>query len=100
MSINKIAAYGGSEHCHFEVARSLHRLSVTVLCAMSTRGIVGAVFIDGAFTSERYCEVLANTFIPVIQSDSEFELIWFMQDGARPNRTSNVFAVLEEHFHD
>lgn len=88
----------GSEHPHFAIDRSLHPLRVTVWCAMSTRGIVGAVFVDGTVTSARYCDVLANSFIPAIQGDPEFELMWFMQDGARPHRTSNVFDLLDEHF--
>ena len=67
---------------------------------MSTRGIFGALFIDGTVISERYHDVLANNFIPTIQSDPEFNLMWFMQDCARPHRTSNVFALLEERFHD
>ena len=62
----------GSEHPHFEVDRSLHPLRVTAWCAMSTQGIIGAIFVDGIATSEQYCDVLANSFIPVIQNDPEF----------------------------
>lgn len=88
----------GSEHPHFEINSSLHSVRVTVWYAMSTRGIVRAVFVNGTVTSERYCDVLANNFIPAVQSNSEFDLMWFMQDGARPHHTSNMFALLEEHF--
>ena len=65
----------GSEHPHFEVDRSLYPLRITVWCAMSTRGVVGAVSVDGTVTSERHCDVMANNFISVIQSDPEFDLM-------------------------
>ncbi|GFT66313.1 uncharacterized protein NPIL_670331 [Nephila pilipes] len=66
---------------------------------MSARGIVGAVFVDGTVTNECYYDVLTNNFIPVIQSDPEFDLIWFIQDGTgSSHRTSNESALLEEHF--
>ncbi|GFU18781.1 uncharacterized protein NPIL_218881 [Nephila pilipes] len=58
----------------------------------------GAAFVDGTVTSKRYCVVLSNNFIPVIQSDPEFDLMWFIEVGAGPHRISNVFALLEEHF--
>ena len=40
----------------------------------------------------------SNVGRKAIQSDPEFDLMWFMQDGARPHRSAAVFAVLEEHF--
>ncbi|GFS59698.1 hypothetical protein NPIL_689501 [Nephila pilipes] len=65
---------------------------------MSTRGIVGTIFVDETVTNERYCDVLANNFFRVIQSDPEFDLMSLIQDGTRPYRPSNVFALLKEHF--
>ena len=94
MSRKKLAVFAGSEHPNFEVDRSLLQMRGTVWCAISIRGMVGAVFVDGTVASERYYGVLANNFIPVIQSDLKFNLLWFMQDGARPHRTSNLFALL------
>ncbi|GFS31200.1 hypothetical protein NPIL_550461, partial [Nephila pilipes] len=44
--------------------------------ATSTRGLVREVFVDGTVTSERYCDVLGNNFISVIQRDPEFDLVW------------------------
>lgn len=53
---------------------------------------------DGTVTSQRYCDVLANNFIPIIQSAPGFYWMWFIQDGARPHRTSDIFALLAENF--
>ena len=65
---------------------------------MSSHGIIGAIFIEGTVTTERYVKILKNDFIPIIQSDPDFEKMWFMQEGTRPHRTDGVFEVLEEHF--
>lgn len=88
----------GTENPHFAIEKSLHPKRVTVWCAMSSRGIIGAIFIEGTVTAERYVKILENDLIPIIQSDPDFEKMWFMQDGARPHRTNRVFEVLEEHF--
>ena len=37
-------------------------------------------------------------FIPTIQGAGYISDFWFMQDGARPHRTSDVFELLAEHF--
>lgn len=36
-------------------------------------------------------------FTPIIQS-TYLKKMWFMQDGARPQRTDRLFQILEEHF--
>ena len=42
--------------------------------------------------------MLADYFIPTAQGLDCVENWWFMQDEARPHRTSDVFDLLEEHF--
>ena len=44
--------------------------------------------------------MLRNQFIIVIQSERDFESMWFMQDGAPDHRTNEVFHLLEEHFNE
>jgi len=88
----------GSENPHYSIEKSLHPLRVTVWCALSSAGIIGAIFIDGTVTSSQYIEVLKDNFIPAIQSYPGFDQMWIMQDEARPHRTTDVFAVLNEYF--
>ena len=44
--------------------------------------------------------MLAEEFIPIIQGMGKIQDHWFMQDGARPHRTGEVFDLLNEHFGD
>ncbi|GBM81619.1 hypothetical protein AVEN_82347-1 [Araneus ventricosus] len=50
--------------------------------------------------SARYVEALRNQFIKAIQSEPDFESMWFMQDGATPHPTTEVFDRLEKHFNE
>ncbi|GFS82535.1 uncharacterized protein NPIL_570211 [Nephila pilipes] len=50
-----------SEHPHFEINLSLHTLRVTAWCAMSTLGIVGAVFVDGIVNATVTCWPIIST---------------------------------------
>ena len=44
--------------------------------------------------------MLEEVFIPHLHSHNELQDSWFMQDGARPHRTAEVFSVLNQHFGD
>ncbi|GBN95858.1 hypothetical protein AVEN_204265-1 [Araneus ventricosus] len=54
--------------------------------------------LEETVNSAQYVEALRNQFIPAIQSEPDFESMWFMQDGATPHHTNEVFDLLEEHF--
>ena len=71
---------------------------ITVWCAICEQGIFGPVFIDQNVNGERYKQLLLERFIPFAQGLNAVDLYWFMQDGALPHRTNNVFQVLDEHF--
>ena len=88
----------GSENPHFSIEKSLHPQRLTVWCAISSKGIIGPIFIEGTVNHESYRRVLEENFIPAIQGTQDINQIWFMQDGATPHRTNDVFKVLEEHF--
>ncbi|GBL70488.1 hypothetical protein AVEN_217785-1 [Araneus ventricosus] len=90
----------GTENSHFAIEKSLYPRPVTVWCALSSRGIVGTIFFEQAVNSERYVEALRNQLIPAIQSEPDFECMWFMQDFATPHRTNEEFDLLEEHFNE
>ena len=89
----------GSENPHFSIQKSLHPQRVTVWCAVSKIGIIGPLFIDETVTATRYIECLRDNFIPFVQG-MKLHNMWFMQDGARPHRTTDVFLFLEEHFNE
>ena len=42
--------------------------------------------------------MLEIEFIPHLQSNDLLSDYWFMQDGARPHRTPEVFQLLNQHF--
>lgn len=55
-------------------------------------------FVVSKGTSERYVQILENAFIPIDQSDPNFDETWFMQNGTRIHRTKKMFNILEDHF--
>lgn len=80
------------------VTRSLHPQKVLVWAAISADGVFGPVFIDGTQTAASYNELLQNEFFPFLQQRGLDGSEWFMQDGARPHRTAEVFSTLETIF--
>lgn len=71
---------------------------ITVWCAICEAGIFGPVFIDRNVNGELYKQLLIEEFIPFAQGMDAIDRFWFMQDGALPHRTIEVFRVLDEHF--
>lgn len=71
---------------------------ITVWCAISELGIIGPVFLDQNINGERYKRMLLEEFIPFAQGMGAIDDFWFMQDGALPHRTNDVFESLNEHF--
>ena len=88
----------GKENPHLAVASPLHSQRVTVWCALSSKGIVGPIFIEGNVTAPKYKEILENQFIPQAKKLKMVQNCWFMQDGARPHRTADVFDCLQTSF--
>lgn len=82
----------------FEVTK-MKPEKVTVWCAISAKGIIGPFFFNDTVNSERYKEMLEDFFIPSAQGLDAIDDFWFMQDGAKPHRTLEVFELLDEHFH-
>jgi transposase len=88
----------GSENPYFSIQKSLHPRRITVWVALSTGGIIGPVFLNKTITSSLYVNMLKEEFIPLAQVLVDISKSWFMQDGARPHRTRDVFECLNEHF--
>jgi hypothetical protein len=91
--------FWGNENPHIVHQKSLHPRRTTVWCALSAHGIIGPVFIHENIDSQLYVKILNENFIPNIQGmETDMSQTWFMQDGARPHRTEQVFALLNEYF--
>lgn len=91
--------FWGTENPRIFETTSMKPERITVWCAMSAKGIIGPFFFDENVNSERYLEMLETEFIPLASGLDAIEDFWFMQDGARPHRTKEVFNSLDEHFH-
>ncbi|GFT44390.1 t-complex protein 1 subunit delta [Nephila pilipes] len=92
--------YWGRERLEITVVRSLHPKKFLVWCALSSHGVFGPIFIDGTQSAANYRKFLYEEFIPFLHGHDLVQGHWFMQDGARPHRTADVFEVLNEHFSD
>lgn len=92
--------FWGTENPHLSQAQPLHSPKLTVWAAISRQGIIGPLFLRETITTGRYIALL-NQFVDYQQAlDDHPDTAWFMQDGARPHRTQDVFDVLEEYFDD
>ena len=90
--------FWGSENPHLCEAKALYSPKVTVWAAISSKGIIGPFFFRETVTSQRYIEILEQ-FVATQQAlEDQPESAWFMQDGARPHRTAQVFEFLQEYF--
>ncbi|GFV10512.1 uncharacterized protein TNCV_4409931 [Trichonephila clavipes] len=72
--------------------------AVNVWAAVCSRGIIGPFFIRETVTSERYVTILEQFVATQQVLENGLRTEWFMQDGARPHRTEQVFLFLDEYF--
>jgi hypothetical protein len=87
-------------------ARPLHGQKVTVLCTLSSIGVIWPyLFEEGGVTvtvnSNRYCDMLENFLRPKIAEYGEehnLEDFWFQQDGATAHTARRPCAILKEMF--
>lgn len=91
--------FWAKENPRFFRTTEMKPVRVTVWCAISAKGIIGPFFFEDNVTGEGYRKMLEEEFIPAAQGLDAIDDFWFMQDGARPHRTLNVFELLDEHFH-
>lgn len=90
--------FWGKENPRIFSTTSMKPERITVWCALSEVGIIGPVFIRENVTGKVYKRILLNKFIPFAGGMDAVEGHWFMQDGALPHRTNEVFEILNEHF--
>ena len=101
---SKTNVFWGSSRPNEVATKPLHSPKCTVWAAISTRGIIGPIFIEesGAavtVTKERYVEVL-KTFKSELQTlyPSLMSKFWFQQDGASPHTSNLSRSWLKENF--
>jgi hypothetical protein len=90
----------GTENPHLTVASPLHPQKLTVWVAMCANGIIGPYIFRDTVNGERYRQMLEEFFIPRAGNLNKIFGHYFMQDGARPHRTRDVFNTLQMHFQD
>lgn len=90
--------FWGTENPHHAIIRPLHPIRLTVWCAMSSEEIIGPVFIYQNISAKTYFNMLNNEIFPYLLGSEKVEEYWFMQDGARPHRTQEIFDLLSEQF--
>ncbi|GBO34110.1 hypothetical protein AVEN_196118-1, partial [Araneus ventricosus] len=90
--------FWGSENPYWCEAKPLYSPKVTVWAAVCSRGIIGPFFIRETVTSERYVAILEQFVATQQVLEDRPRTEWFMQDGARPHRTEQVFRFLDEYF--
>ncbi|RWS15258.1 histone-lysine N-methyltransferase SETMAR-like protein, partial [Dinothrombium tinctorium] len=90
----------GSENPHVTEIKPLHPKRTSVWCAISARGIIGPYFIHENVNAVNYRALLEERFFPRIAEMNGISKYWFMQDGARPHRTRDVFSSIQANFGD
>ncbi|GFT19222.1 uncharacterized protein TNCV_303401 [Trichonephila clavipes] len=90
--------FWGSENPYWCEVKPLYSPKVTVWAAVCSRGIIGPFFIRETVTSERYVTILEQFVATQQVLENRPRIEWFMQDGARPHRTEQVFRFLDEYF--
>jgi hypothetical protein len=90
----------GTENPHIGSQKPLHSKRITIWAAVSKQSVIGPIFIEENVNSHNYVELLENKFIPAVQRLGNLNRSWFMQDGARPHRTPEIFDLLEKHFQE
>lgn len=85
--------FWGSENPRLVVEKSLHPQRVTVWAAMTVRGIYLTHFTE-TVNAGRYIDLLQTKWFPFAQKNNVVDGYYFMQDGAPPHRTKDVFDAL------
>ncbi|XP_057335141.1 uncharacterized protein LOC130673942 [Microplitis mediator] len=85
--------FWGTENPNISLAKSLHPLKVTAWAAISVKGIY-LQFLESTVTGESYKQLLETKFFPYAKKRGLVKNFYFMQDGATPHRTHEVFEAI------
>ena len=90
--------YWASENPHLIMERQNKEPGVTVWGGISSGGVIGPIFFDGAVNGENYLEMLNNVVLPYLRQREDFNELYFQQDGAPPHYALNVRTFLHQTF--
>ena len=88
-------------------AKQLHKLKVTVFCAVGNSTVIGSYFFENNngnvvnVNSERHTEMIKNFFMPELwRKRVPIRCVWFHQDGATAHTTRASIDVILSLFSD
>jgi len=87
--------FWGQENPNVSIAVPLHPQKVSAWAAISVKGVY-LQFFEGTVTSQSYKELLETKFFPHAKKRGLVKNFHFMQDGATPHRTREVFESIHE----
>ena len=90
--------YWGKQNPEITMVKPLHPARITVWCAINGEMILGPYFITTTVSGAVYHDLLKNQVFPEMNRLGKVRGYYFMQDGARPHRTEQVFELLEQQF--
>lgn len=89
--------FWGSEQPFITQSTPLNPERLTVWAALSSDGI-HYFFLEGNVNGSSYKKLLTERFFPAISAQNTIDDYWFMQDGATPHRTKDVFEAIFDCF--
>ena len=87
--------FSGSENPTVSISKPLHPQKVSAWAAISIQGIY-LQFFESTATTETYKNILETKFFAYAKKRGLVKNSHFMQDGAAPHRTPEVFAALHK----
>jgi transposase/AraC-like DNA-binding protein len=91
--------FWAKENPYISRTTPLHPKKLTVWAALCDREVAGPNFFrEGTITGDSYLRMLEDKFIPEAYGHDMVNGYTYMQDGATPHRTAEVFECLAEHF--
>ena len=82
-----------TENPNISISKSFHPEEVTLWAVLSLKWIY-LYFFDSSVTGNSYKELLETKFFPFVKKRSWVKTFHFMQDGATPHRTKEVFEAI------
>ena len=78
---------------NISISKSLHPENVTLWAALSVK-VISLYFFDSTVSGNSYKELLETKFFPFAKKKGWVKTFYFMQDGATPHRTKEVFEAI------
>jgi hypothetical protein len=87
--------------CDFYVQQQQGAPHVTVWAALTRNHLFGPYFFANTVTSDSYCAILTEFFIPdLLAVYGSTDFLWFQQDGAPAHFARDTIQLITAHFQD